>query len=506
MEKIKSYIKDNWKYLLFSLIITFISLISFKRTVLFSNFNNTHKLYFIAYVLNILFFVLMYMLIKYLTKKNVKIEKQFLIFGLLFGSLYMISTPPNLVPDEFNHFLRSYEISSGKLISTREGNKAGNYLDSNLGKVRLDVYKAKYYEYKDVVGIKESGNNTFYDFANTSLYSFICYMPSSIGILFGRILHLPIIALEYLGRIFNFVIWLLVIYFAIKYIPFGKRIIFMIAFMPMQLQEAISMAPDCLINSISLGLLAFILHQIYDKKKFTKKDYAIALLLTTLVSLLKIVYLPLCLLLLLIPKKQFKNVSTKYLKIGSIALFVIAINLIWLKISSQFLIEFNPGVDSALQLKGIIFNPFRFLVVLYNTYDHNGILFLTMMLGSHLGWLNVSVSQNILILYFVVMILVAINEDNKKLDMISKLLFGFIMLSVILLISISLYIQWTPVGATEIGGIQGRYYIPILSLGLFLLTRNNSKSKIKDYDSYILMIIAFVNFVALSSIFLLRIV
>jgi hypothetical protein len=42
-------------------------------------------------------------------------------------------------------------------------------------------------------------------------------------------------------------------------------------------------------------------------------------------------------------------------------------------------------------------------------------------------------------------------------------------LSSIELIFVALYLTWTPVGADRVDGIQGRYFIPLLPVLLFLL-------------------------------------
>lgn len=52
---------------------------------------------------------------------KVSIEKIFVIFALFFGILYAFITPPFQSVDEANHFLRSYAVTQGQIISTKKG-------------------------------------------------------------------------------------------------------------------------------------------------------------------------------------------------------------------------------------------------------------------------------------------------------------------------------------------------------------------------------------------------
>lgn len=49
--------------------------------------------------------------------KNWKIEKIFLIAGLILGAFYVFIIPPGDLPDELGHFSRAYELSEGRLFT-----------------------------------------------------------------------------------------------------------------------------------------------------------------------------------------------------------------------------------------------------------------------------------------------------------------------------------------------------------------------------------------------------
>jgi hypothetical protein len=63
-------------------------------------------------------------------------QRWFFLFYLLFGIPYLLLTGPFRVPDERNHFLRSYEISEFRLFPFRiSGGYPGDNLPSSLSRL-----------------------------------------------------------------------------------------------------------------------------------------------------------------------------------------------------------------------------------------------------------------------------------------------------------------------------------------------------------------------------------
>ena len=75
-----------------------------------------------------------------------------------------------------------------------------------------------------------------------------------------------------------------------------------------------------------------------------------------------------------------------------------------------------------------------------------------------------------------------------------------ISLSVIILVFTGLYIGWTEVGAKIIVGVQGRYFIPIAILLILTMCFKNNYVEIKNIRTIYFILIALINFSAISSI------
>ena len=101
----KNIIKQNLKYIL-----------------LCTTFFITNFLYFIDYskdlsipieilIAFIFISIFSYIVLYYIDKFNFKIENKYLVISLILGILFFLALPMSKVPDEFNHFLRAYEVS-----------------------------------------------------------------------------------------------------------------------------------------------------------------------------------------------------------------------------------------------------------------------------------------------------------------------------------------------------------------------------------------------------------
>lgn len=119
---------------------------------------------------------------------------------------------------------------------------------------------------------------------------FIMYIFSGFAFFAARALNINIIYGIFLGRILNFIFFLILSYLAIKKIPFGKLIYAVYMLMPMNLQQVASISPDAFINAILLYYIAFSIYMIFKKDKLNKKEIILYVLLTAIAGIVKMVY------------------------------------------------------------------------------------------------------------------------------------------------------------------------------------------------------------------------
>lgn len=499
-QKIMVYLKTNYKSIILIMILVIVNAFTAFKMSRANISEFVQKYSTLLIIVFTLIEILLFLITNSMLKRQKPIEKIFLALIIPIGLFYMILIPIGRIPDEENHAKRAYEISEGHIISSRNSdNVGGQVLNKKLAEINKYI---DYKSYKEAFKPDKKIEKKFLTFPNTSLYSFINYVPQSLGILMGKLLHLPLIFQLYLARIANFIVWILLMYLALKLIPYKKICVFSFLFIPIMLQEAVSLSADALTNGISFFLISYALYLKEKKDNINKKDTIIMALSTIVLAMCKIVYLPLCLIVFIIPYNKFYTKKKKYIKIGLLASIVVLLSLIWLKISSSYLVEYyNPGVDSPMQVSYILHNPISYIVYCFNTLYELFDLWVYQLLGGSLCWLDVQLSCFYIYIMIFLFIYILLFDGSKKISGKDKFLSGIIIFGTIMLIFTSLYVQWTPVANRIIEGIQGRYYIPLL-LPLALVSNFSKTSGEKNLNLKIITyLLIFFNIYALMAIF-----
>lgn len=197
----------------------------------------------------------------------------------------------------------------------------------------------------------------------------------------------------------------------------------------------------------------------------------ILVFIAAIIGLSKQVYGTIMLLYFLIPSARMGN-RKRYFAFGIILLCVcLASSLIWIYFStSRYNAVMSLGIDANIegQIKFIAENPLRTLFILFRSNLLQAKSYASTFIGI-LGWYFVRFP---LWFYFVYMFILVKGAMHGKLKISS--LHRIIMLSGLLATLFALdaymYITWTPVGAEELTGIQGRYFIPLALMALSALS------------------------------------
>ena len=227
-ERVWVFLKENRRLLSFAVLMTLFSLL-----LLICKMSTTNIPYTSKQNLLIFGFFMFVTLISLgglgLAKvKKWRIEKVYLLCGIILGFFYCLCLPIGRVPDETGHFMRAYSLTEGQLIASEEGLMLPNNITKPLG----DSYDQD--AYIKIIDNLSVVADTEYDNFHTTLNSYtpFSYLLQMAGIWIGRILQLPIVPMMLLCRILNMVCCVIVIYFCIKYIPILKNMVFLIAMFP----------------------------------------------------------------------------------------------------------------------------------------------------------------------------------------------------------------------------------------------------------------------------------
>lgn len=433
-------------------------------------------------------------------KSNICLEKRYLLFAIVTGMIYLMVLPYGVGPDENKHMMRIFEISEGYMISDKGKDGAGGrLLADNL--VPFD----------NVTSYSDAGtywnvsldydNPKFYTFGNTALYSPVSYLPQAFAVTIARLFTRDVFWIAFFTKLAGFGFCTAAIFFSLKIIPVKRECLLLIALLPMFIQQSVVITADGFLNGVAIVFTAYVLYLAYvSKEKITKRQIAVIYLCMILLGLCKIVFLPLCLLAFVLPSEKFDSVRNYWRILLTGFAAACAANLGWLAVSSGYLYQIRKGVDSGLQVAHVLKDPVNYLNVIYNTVLEKHEIIFWEFFGDGLGALTIYVNRFGYYFCAALLIILAVSRYDmitiKKKD---KMIMLFAVISSVLLIFTSEYVQWTKVAADVIEGIQGRYFIPVALIICICLESKNVTLDRKNIDKYIFPFIGYINVFAIIS-------
>lgn len=402
--------------------------------------------------------------------KEIAIEKVFLFISLVFGLIYVLILPPFQSVDEASHFYRGYSIIQNEPIAQNLHGKIGAYLPSSLQKLasgydflikNTDARINPKYIF-DSASIKLNSDNVeFINFQNTALYSPISYLTQIPGMYIAKRFNANPLLIFYLGRISNLLGFTLLVYFAIKIIPFYKLTTMLLALMPMSLSLAGSLTSDVMVMGLNFLWIAILLKFVFEKTKISNLQILGLIILATFLGLCKH-YFMLIPLIFLLPKSNFKN-TLKYTICTLGVLFSTAVALLlWQNVINTMNFDMNSAANATKQLAFIAHNPLSYLLVLLKTLIIKTPRIFITMIGV-LGWQDTRLDFLTYILYpILVAFSLFIDKNNFKFEKWQIYLLSFDVIFSVGLIFTNMYLMWSAVASPVIYGLNGKYFTPIM--------------------------------------------
>jgi len=427
--------------------------------------------------------------------KNIRYEKIFCAMAIGMGIVYMILLPVQMAPDEPSHIATAYTLSN-KLLGTdirskdgyiymRECDKYCAYLprpyNEDIVKLYDCFFKSPSEKDKEMIETKAMGLNTTKE----------AYLLSALGITIGRVLGLNGEMTFLLGRIFNYILFVVVTYFAVKRIPYGKVTLILISMLPMVLQQTISYSYDSFLLTMCIAFTAYLCLLIHDDYVIKNKDIVFLAIVCLILSRLKgSGYMPLVFL-LLIPIIKYRKDKTKKKMVYALMGILIGVtvwkmgDIVLSGLSSGNLVTEND--KNYYTLAYLLENKKNTILVFFNTFWLHIDFYLFSCLGSSLGWLEISIPTALFVIYLFVLFLsmIPIKEQEESFNVKQKIFCIFMALISICGICMALLLSWTTKDFSTIEGVQGRYFLPVLIILLFVF-RNNLLIIRKNINKYLI--------------------
>lgn len=401
------------------------------------------------------------------------IQKLFLPVGLILGILYLTGIPLMAGPDETRHGATVYSYSNELMglpgvdgegyVPARAEDEPGRY---GLERIPTRDSLLRSFESLGSRDIHEEEGRLRAPLGVPR----ILYLPQILGVTLARLLNLNGIWVYGLGRLFGLLAYLAVTCLAIRLIPFGKRMLFFTACLPMCMQQAAVLTYDTAILSVSFLMTAHILYLAYEKPEVKVWDWIPSILCMAILLPAKIVYVFLALLLLLVPKEKYRIPFGRWLGLGAALLggfgALVAVKSTGaVNILSRQTWTVPWGDEPAYTLSYVLSNPLETLGVFWNSLVELGKDYLGTMIGRYLcTYFDIRIAYGILWGFLLILILAALRSREEQMVCSSwqRGLFVLIFAGTAGAACLSMLLAYTSVYSPVLQGVQGRYFLPAL--------------------------------------------
>lgn len=439
----------------------------------------TNSLFYFVLLLFILIIIFL-ILSSIVVMRRVRIEQAFLILSLVLGIIYMILIPPYFTPDEEYHFAASYAQSS-RVLGEKPVDDEGyvlvrktdydyyiSYIESGGNILSSQSYIA---EFDGLVKNTDTTLGSQYRIRTLPDKTGLVYIPQTVGIIIARIFDLNGAWLFMCGRAMSLLVYVLLMYVAIRFMPIAKMLMAVIGLLPMTIELAASYNYDAILLPLCFFCIAYILKLAYDAKEVRYRDFVFLAMLLCGICLVKYIYAAIFMLGLLIPTEKFGSKKKKsVMALGLITVGIIMVILVSSPLLKNIVYIANPEPSSwsgqpEYSFEHIWKDPLHILGVFFRTFQRNADYYIGGMIGRTLGWLNISITPLTFSAYIVLLVGCILKTNTtsplKKMDRFCFLICGIIITG---LIYVSLLVSWTREASVLVEGVQGRYFLPILPL------------------------------------------
>ena len=445
-------------------------------------------LFVFTYIIFITFAYLLFLLINNFIKN---FAGKYFLYAILLGCMCIVIWPAFNIPDERVHFNTANYYAN--IIMGIQNFSPETTLDYILFRECDNlIYPKEFSEKKEFTrdtsefwGVKDL--KKYYSFAfpkilkktsNTyiknaekevievkkSLY----FVPHVLGVMFFRIINANQYVLYYGTCLFALVWNALIVAIALFKTKCKNILFFFLALNPAILQSMCHFSYDGAIFAIAISFILYFL-------SFYKTGNKIDLILSVVCWLVLIpakshIYMMLGIIYVFLFLERFKILceNKKNLCFSTVITILISIIAIYICISffkkPEFIIRDYPTKTSVVLTRSfIISSPVSTIALFFTTVFEKTQSFLLQAVGLLLGVRNIPVNFFLTISYLSILFFVVRDNSNISINKKEMIIFVFVSISISLSIFAGMLISH-PYNGMYIGGIQGRYFIPILPL------------------------------------------
>lgn len=427
---------------------------------------------------------------KCLKGNNYTPEGLFVLVALTVGGVLTLSLPicTSIAYDDETHYGM---VASFSHLSVDSKTNADHYMAERL---YLEQYDLEDYKkiWRELNGLYYGEENIYAqsvrDYSGFP-YNRLAYFPAALAHATGRMLHLPFTVIFIMGRLANLLTYTVIVYYGLKRMQSGKYMLLSVALVPICMYQASNYTYDYWLNAWMFYGVTCVFGILQQKEKVSNWQLGTMVAGFAIGVSPKAVYVPLLLLVCLLPKKVFVSVRQRR---G----FYMAVGLVTLAILGTFLIPFlsyGPGVgdlrggenvNATLQVKYIFEHPWQYTKILLHFLFGEYLTIGNIAWNTNrMGYMDDSIFGAICLLFMALAMCLDSSEKKqwgwKSRSFIFLLLFGTVSV-----VATVLYISYTEVASPMIVGCQGRYMIPFLFPAIYAFGHHKVVSWCRKWIPY----------------------
>ena len=411
---------------------------------------------------------------------RVSAQSAYLAIAIIWGLVLCVLIPPFQQFDEVAHYYRAWSISTGQLAPDASSRvtlpDAVASLPWRLNFVEVGEGRAPY---SPRLTVELLGDSTLGRSVRTICFANnqnpLGHLPAAVGVGVARVAGLSPLAAMYAARIATLLAAAIVVSFAIRLLPFGKPLFVIVGLLPMTMTQFTSVNPDALTIAGAMFFFALVLH-LRERRQLTTAALVVLVVVGVIGLNIKPGYQALCLLGLLIPSRSFESRRRWLVWMGILVVGVIGlagVTQVLTVPSSHETIAALYGtatqVDPSAQTNLVLSHPGAFLSAMRATAGTMSIGIATNMIGIlGRGFIPLSQMAVLLVVTLLMATLVA-TRDGPTLEWWGRILVVAVCCVTTVALAFAMYIGATSVGASEVAGLQGRYFIPLFAVGVFAI-------------------------------------
>lgn len=462
----------------------------------------------------ILFIIFCTLLISVILVTCTELSEEYLFLGIAIpvGIAFLSFLSINVVHDGGTHLAKVYHYSNVLLGKGAQDNYSCVLLREDEAEVFNEIYEERNREnptreiYWDTIegfdNKKESNNWVLsHEYRETSGNSFWEYFPGVFGMTIGRIIGGSPRFNIFLAKIFFFVFYIIMVFWAIKISPNFKSVLAFGALLPMNLYQATGITYDSVVTAFSMMILALFFKA--RTESLSRKEVLILFGCSAFLGCCKGgFYLVLLLLFLTISKECFGNFKNKCkICIGSLVcggigmmitymqVYMPVIRSLFAQMASQDrgtetneiivsqVVEKVPETQiSAYGISYVVKNSADFIKMFGKTLIQKADQYLGSLIGYRMAWSDMLIDW-IIIFTFLVLLLLASSDTEEiqcKVTVLERC-FLLVCLGVEVIGFHILMLIETPMSSSVIEGVQGRYFLAWVPIVILIF--HNGKRK-----------------------------